>query len=143
LGLVRARLAAEPLAIAAGIIVTIEGQTIAEGAHRAAIFIVAAFETSQRVFVGGVLAQVNGAQSLEVVVDKEENLVIAFPGIADDFADVEVRQTLLDSLEAGFGLEMVVTIGGDEGAGDGPVGKQAIVDDVEGFGLVAKVMLAA
>jgi hypothetical protein len=38
---------------------------------------------------------------------------------------------------------MVVAIGGDERAGDGPQGEDAVVDDVEAFGFVAKVVLAA
>ena len=37
---------------------------------------------------------------------------------------------------------MVVAIGEGEGAGDRPVGKETIVDDIEGFGFVAEVVLA-
>jgi len=33
-------------------------------------------------------------------------------------------------------------VGGGEGAGDGPEGEEAIIDDVEGLGLVTEVVLA-
>jgi len=38
---------------------------------------------------------------------------------------------------------VIVAIGGDEGTGDRPQGEEAVVHDVEGLGLVAKVVLAA
>jgi len=49
----------------------------------------------------------------------------------------------LQVLEARNGLQMVVAIGGNERARDGPVGEETIIDDVEPLGLVAKVMLAS
>ena len=45
-------------------------------------------------------------------------------------------------MESRQGLEMIVAIGRDKGTGDRPIGKQAVVNQVEGFGLVAKVMFA-
>jgi len=138
-----ATLAADPLTIAALVIVTIESQTIAKAAQGATVFIVAALEASQRVFVRIVLARDNGAQGSEVVVDEDQDVIIAFASVANKLTDFELGQALLEVFEAGEGLEMVVAIGGHEGAGDGPVGEQAIVDDVEALGLVAIVMLAA
>jgi len=38
---------------------------------------------------------------------------------------------------------VVVHIGGSAWAGEGPEQREAIIDDVEGFGFVAKVMLTA
>jgi hypothetical protein len=38
---------------------------------------------------------------------------------------------------------VIVPVGGDEGAGDRPQGKEPIVDDIEASGLVAEVVLAS
>ena len=45
-------------------------------------------------------------------------------------------------MEARDGRQVVVAIGRWKGAGEGPETKEPVVDDVEGLGLVAKVMFA-
>ena len=37
---------------------------------------------------------------------------------------------------------MIIAVGSAERAGDGPESEEAIIDDIEGFGFVAEVMLA-
>ena len=66
-----------------------------------------------------------------------------FPGIAQDFADGEVGEAATQIFEARDGVQMVVAVGGRKGTGDGPEGEEAIIHDVEGFGFVAEVVLAA
>ena len=79
---------------------------------------------------------------MQIVMDKAQDLVKAFTRIADDFANLELGKATLKRLETWDGLKMVVAIGGDEGAGQDPIGKESVIQDVEGFGLVAKVMFA-
>ncbi len=49
---------------------------------------------------------------------------------------------MVQVFEAREGQEMVVAVGGGAGAGDGPEVEETVIDDVEGFGLVAEVVLA-
>jgi hypothetical protein len=82
---VKASQAADPLAIPALVIVAVEGVAIAKGAHGIAHGIIAAFETRQRVIILLVMAHVNRAEGMQVVMDKTQDLVKAFTRIADDF----------------------------------------------------------
>jgi len=116
MGRVKARLAANPFAIAALIIVAVEGERIAKGAERIAQGVIAAFETRQRVIILLVMAHLNRAERMEVIMDKAQDIVKAFARIADDLANLEVGKAPLECLEAWDGLEMIVAIGGDEGA---------------------------
>jgi len=52
-------------------------------------------------------------------MDKAQDLIKAFPGIPDHLANLERREAALKHLEAGDSLEMVIAIGGHEGAGEG------------------------
>jgi len=85
LGSVKASQAADPLAIPALVIVAVEGVAIAKGAHGIAHGIIAAFETRQRVIILLVMAHVNRAEGMQVVMDKTQDLVKVFTRIADDF----------------------------------------------------------
>ena len=139
----QAALAADPLAVAPLIVVAVEVEAIAVGTKRVASGIIAALQAGEGVFISGVMTELDGAQCPQVVVDKEQDLVEALAGIADEFTDSEVRETSAQMVEAGDGLEVIVPVGGDEGTGDGPQGKEPIVDDIEASGLVAKVVCAS
>jgi hypothetical protein len=80
---------------------------------------------------------------VQVIVKEAQDLVVAFACIACHFANLEVREASAQVLEAGDGLQVIIAIGGDEGAGQDPIGKESVIQDVEGFGLVAKVVFAA
>jgi len=138
-----AALATEPFAYTAFVIVTIEGEPIAMRTEGGAVAIIATLEASERIVIVGGVAEINGAEGVEFLVDEAEDVVKAFSGIAEDFTNSEFREAALDVFEAGQGLEVIIAIGWDEGARDRPVSKQAIVNEIEGLGLVPKVVLAA
>ena len=68
-------------------------------------------------------------------------MVKGLAGISGDFADSQVGKAAAQVIKAWDGLQVVVAVGSDEGAGDGPVGKETVIKDIEGFGLVAEVVL--
>jgi len=76
-------------------------------------------------------------------VNEFEDVVVTFTGIAEEFTDAESGEAQAQGGEAGDGEQVVVHIGGSAWAGEGPEQREAIIDDVEGFGFVAKVMLTA
>jgi hypothetical protein len=121
---------------------TIEVETVTVGAKGDALLIKPAFETGERILVFSVATRDNGAQGLEMVVIKTKHIVIPFPGITQDLADLEIRETTLESFETWDGEEMVVAVGGSKGAGEWPKREKSIVKQVESLGLVAKVMFA-
>jgi len=88
------------------------------------------------------MAEFDGAQGFEIVVDEEEHLVEAFASIPQHLADLQFGEAVTEVFDTRDGLEVVVAVGGDEGAGQGPEGEQAVVHDVEGLSLVAEVVLA-
>ena len=92
--------------------------------------------------VTGVVTDLDRAQSVEDVVDKEQDFIIAFPGITNHLGDLEVWKTTTEGLEARDGQEMVVTIGCGKGSRKGPEGKEAVVDEIKGLVFVAEMMLA-
>ena len=47
-------------------------------------------------------------------MDEDQDFIAALASVGDDFTDVEVRETALQVLEAGDGLEVVVAIGRDD-----------------------------
>src|SRR5574340_185857 len=129
-----ATLPADPFAITALVIVTIEGEPIAKGAQGRPQCVIAAFETRQWVSILLVMAHVNRAQRMQIVMDKAQDLVEAFPGIADHLANLERGKATLHCLETRDGLEMIIAIGRHEGPRDGPVGEEAIINEVEALG---------
>jgi hypothetical protein len=138
-----ATLAADPLGLVALVVMAVAVQAEAMRAERGAVFVEAALETGEGVLIARGMAQFDGTESLEVLVDKGEDLIEAFTGIAKDFSDGEGWEALQQLLETGDGEQVVVAVGGGEGAGQGPIGEEAVIDDVEGFGLVTEMMLAA
>jgi hypothetical protein len=89
----QAALTADPLAIAPPVVVAVEVETIAVGTERVASGIIAALQAGEGIFVGGVVTELDGAQGPQVVVDEKQDLVEALSGIANEFADLEVRET--------------------------------------------------
>jgi hypothetical protein len=133
---------AEPLAVLASVVMPVERQAIAMRTEWIALVIISAFEARERILVTGVVTDLDRAQGVEGVVDKEQDLIKALSGIADHFRDVEMWKATAEVLEAGDGQEVVVTIGRGQGAGKGPEGEETVVDDVKGLVFVAKVMRA-
>jgi len=142
LGAVEATLAAGPLAVAAPVIVAVEVESVAVQTQGVALGIVSSSQTGEEVFVLGVATRDDGAESLQVIVNEAQDVVVALTSVTDDLPDVEVGEAALDVLEAGDGLEMVVAIGRGERARDGPIGEETVIHDVEALRLVAEVMLA-
>ena len=138
----QALLAADPLGLVALVVMAIAVQAEAMGTEGGAVFVEAALETGEGVIISLGMAQLDGTESIEVMVDKGEDLIEAFTGIAKDFVDGEVWEALEQLLEAGDGEQVVVAVGGGKGAGQGPEGEETVIDDVEGFGLVAEMMYA-
>jgi type II secretory pathway predicted ATPase ExeA len=67
----------------------IESQAIAMGAEESTLSIVPAFQAGQGVVIAGLMALVNQAQRVQVIVDKAQDLIIAFTRIARHFTDLE------------------------------------------------------
>jgi len=141
-GMGQAALTTQPFAGLTGVIVTVESQTVAMRTEWIAGGVIAAFETGKQVLVAGVVADLDRAQGVEVVVDKVQNVVKPFTGIGNHFADHQTREATLNVLAAGNGQQMVIAVGRTERAGKRPKGKETVVDDIERLGLVAKVVLA-
>jgi hypothetical protein len=89
LGRVKATLTADPFAIMALIIVAVEGEPITKGAEGVTQSVIAAFETRQWVIILLVMAYINRAKRMQVVMDKAQDIIKDFPRIADDFANLE------------------------------------------------------
>ena len=75
-------------------------------------------------------------------MDEGQDIIETFPGIAQDFIDEETWETLEQLLEARDGEQVVVAVGRGERTAQRPEGEQAVIDDIEGLGLVAEMMLA-
>lgn len=93
LRVVEAALTADPLAVAALVIVAVEGKAVAVQTQGVALGVISSFETGEGVLVLGVVARDDGAQCLEVVVEEDQDVIEALTSIADDFADVEAGET--------------------------------------------------
>ncbi len=86
-----AGLTANPLGVVALVVVAVAVQAVAMGTERGAVFIEAAAQTGERIIIPGVMAQLDGAQGFEILVDEGQDLRIAFSSIAQHFADGETR----------------------------------------------------
>jgi hypothetical protein len=124
-------------------VVAVAGEAIAEGTQGDAVLIVAALKAGQGKVVAVGMTEANDAQGMPVGVDGPQDIVKAFSGIAQILTDGEVGEALVQVFEPGQGQQVVVAVGGSQAAGDGPESKETVVEDVEGFGLVAEVMLAS
>jgi len=73
--------------------VAVEGEAVAVRAERDAGGIIAPPQTGQRVGIGGVVAQRDGAQGPELIVDEAQDVVEPLTGIGDELADDEAGET--------------------------------------------------
>ena len=142
LGLVNALLATHPFCCLALVIVTVTGKAVAVGAEQDAILVKAAYQASVGILVILGMERTDGAQGMQFVVDKFQDFGAAFPSVAEQFPNFQVRETFEQIAEAWDGEQMVVAIGRGAGAGERPDEPEPVVDEVEGFGFVAEVMLA-
>ena len=143
LGLMDTFLSADIFGGMVGEVVAVAGEAKAEGAQGDAVLVVAALQADEWLVVIFGMTEANGAQGMPVRVDAAQDIVETFCGIAEILADGEVGEALVQVFEPRQGEQVVVAVGGSQGAGDGPEGKETVVEDVEGFGLVAEVMLAS
>lgn len=135
-------LSADPLRLAALVIVAVEVQAVAMWAEGSTQVVEAALETGEGIVIAGGTAQGDGTQGFEVLVNEGEDLVEAFPGISEDFANLEMGKTAQKILKTRNSEQVIVAIGRGERAGEGPKGEQAIIEHIEGLGFVAEVMFA-
>jgi len=140
---VNALLAANPFGGLALVVVAVAGETVAVWAEQDAILVEAAFQAGSGIIVIFGMEGADGAQGVQFVVDKFQDFGVSFPGIAEQFTDFQVRETFEQVAEAWDGEQMVVAIGGGAGAGERPNEREPVIDEVEGFGFVAEMMLAA
>jgi hypothetical protein len=125
-----------------GEIMAVGRKQIALGAERRAVLVVAALEAGEGQFVVLGVANTDGTQGMQVGVNVAEDVIEAFPGIAYELTDLEGGEAGTQVGEAWEGEGVVIVVGGGKGAGDGPESEEAIVNDVEGLGLIAEVVLA-
>ncbi len=64
------------------------------------------------------MAQMNGAQGLQVFINILENFLVSFTRIAEQFADLELGKVLEKRLKTWDGEQMVIAVGGRAGASD-------------------------
>jgi len=102
-GLVEAFLAANPFGGLALVVVAVAEQVVTVGAEGDTIFVKAAFQTGIGLVIAIGMANTDGAQGVQFVVDKLEDFGIPFTGITEQFADFEVGKPFEQSLNTGDG----------------------------------------
>jgi hypothetical protein len=142
LALVATALTTDPFAVVASIVMAVEGEGVAMWTEGRTLGIIAAFETGGGIVVDLVTSLGQQAQSTQVLVDISQDFVESLSRIAGHFADKKVRKAAAQFLKAGDRLQVVVAVGGDKGSRERPVGEETVIQYVEGFGFVAKVMFA-
>ena len=125
------------------VIMAVSGQQITVWAKRSPVAFVAAFEAGHGHIIPVSMSNADGAQSMEVVVDKLQDFFEAFTRIAKQLANFQGREAFEQVLEARNGEQIIVAVGRGEGASERPEQRKAVIQDVEGFGFVAKVVLSA
>lgn len=142
LGLVEALLVTNPFGGMVRVVVAVAGTAVTEWAERDAILVVAALQAGERQVITFGMADTDGTQGMQILVNVGEYGLMSLPGVAKHFANAEIGEAAEEILETGDSEQVVIVIGRGEGAGDGPERGEAIIQDVEGFGLVAEVVLA-
>lgn len=137
-----ALLAADPLGLVALVVMAVAVQAEAMGTEGGAVFVKTTAETGKRVIIARVMAQFDGAQGFELLVDEGEDFLVTFTGIAEDLVDGESREAFEQLLETRDGEQVVVAVRRSERTAQGPEGEETVIDDVEGFGLVAEMVYA-
>ena len=79
-----------------------------------------ALETGQRIVVAVIVAQADGAQGMQFVMDVTQHVFDAFAGVAQHFANREGGEAAAQIIEAGDGEQMIVEVGGGKRTGEWP-----------------------
>lgn len=132
----------EPLGDMPLIIVSIAGKTIAMWTEWNSILVIAALQASVRIFIILCMTNTDRAQRMKVVVNKLQDFFHAFARVTEYFTDFEIRKALVKFVKTGNSEQVVIAVGGRAWTGQCPKQRKPIVNDVEGFGLVAEVMFA-
>lgn len=136
-------LAANPFGGVTLVIMSVAGEAVPMRAERDAVLIEAALETGERQIIAIGVAQTDGAQSMQIVIDKLQDFFMAFARITEHFTDLEGGKTLLQILKPRNGQQVVVAIRRRTWTAERPEESEPIIHDVEGFGFVAEVMFPA
>jgi hypothetical protein len=104
LGVAKAALAADPLAVTASVVVTVEIEPVTVQAQGVALGVILSFQTGEGLLVLGVVTDFDGPQGSQFVVDEPQDLVVALPSITDDLTDLKMGKTALQVLQPGDGL---------------------------------------
>ena len=75
------------------------------------MLVISAFVTSERVIIAIGVTNTNGAQGMQVIVNKLQDFFNSFPGVAQNFANRECRKAFVKFIKAGDGEQMIVAIG--------------------------------
>ena len=79
---------------------------------------------------------------MQILVDKGQDFVETFTGIAEEFANLKSREAQTQRGQTGNGEQVIVDVGGSASTGEGPEGEKTVVNDVDGFGFEAKMRFA-
>ena len=88
-GLVNAFLPANPFGGLALVIVAIAGKPVTVRAEGNAVFVEAALETSEGLVVSLGMADADGAQGPEVLVDEFQDFIVPFTRVTEQLTDLE------------------------------------------------------
>ncbi len=94
-GLVDTFLATNPFEALALIIMSVAGEKIAVGTERDTVLVKAALETGLRLVIVFGVAHADGAEGVQVVIDKLQDFFMTFARIAEQFTDLECGKTLV------------------------------------------------
>jgi len=94
-GLVGTFLATNPFGTLSLIIMSVAGEAIAVRAERDTVLVKAAFETGLRLVIVFGVAHADGAEGVQVVIDKLQDFFMTFARIAEQFTDLECGKTLV------------------------------------------------
>lgn len=125
------------------IVVSVAGKLITVRAKRGPVVVVATFETGHGVIIPVSMSDADGTQSVEIVMNELQDFFEAFARIAKQFTNLQGREAFEQRLEARNGEQVIIAVGWGEGASKRPEEKKAIIQKVEGFGFVSKVVLSA
>lgn len=92
-GLVEALLAADPLGRAVVIVMAVAEEAISQWAEGEALVIVAAFEAGEGRVIALSVEQADGAQGFQFIMDIAQDVLIAFTGIPQQFANGQIGET--------------------------------------------------
>ncbi len=95
IGLVSAFETTDPFGGMPLVVMAIAGQPVPMWAEWDAVLVIAARQTSERQVISFGMAQTDGAQGLEIVVNKLQDFIVAFARIAKQFPNFERGKTLV------------------------------------------------